>query len=63
MQRTRLEEVILKVKMLKLGKAQPFLETVLDPPDSETLKLSIEVNHNLSIVFKTYILFSRFYRL
>ena len=32
--RTRLEEVILKIKILELGKASYFLEKVMDSPES-----------------------------
>jgi ATP-dependent RNA helicase DHX36 len=44
MLRTRLDEVILQLKILQLGKTKPFLERVLDPPDSRAVALSIKVN-------------------
>lgn len=47
MQRTRLEEVVLQVKTLQLGKVVPFLETVLDPPNMKAVELSLQV----SIIF------------
>lgn len=43
MQRTRLEEVVLKAKMLQLGQVAPFLEKVMDPPDPKLVQLSLEV--------------------
>lgn len=48
MLRTRLEEVILNIKLLQLGKASPFLSKVLDPPNAKTVLLALEVRVNLS---------------
>jgi hypothetical protein len=44
MLRTRLDEVILQIKILQLGKAKPFLERVMDPPDPRAVELSIKVH-------------------
>lgn len=41
MLRTRLEEVILQAKILQLGKIEPFLQKVLDPPSPKAVKLSL----------------------
>jgi len=43
MLRTRLDEVILQIKILQLGRAKPFLERVMDPPDPRAVELSIKV--------------------
>lgn len=43
MLRTRLEEVILNIKLLQLGKAGPFLEKVLNPPNPKTVGVALEV--------------------
>jgi ATP-dependent RNA helicase DHX36 len=43
MLRSRLEEVILQLKILKLGSTRPFLSKVLDPPDPLAVNKSIEV--------------------
>ncbi|KAK6626795.1 hypothetical protein RUM44_009272 [Polyplax serrata] len=43
MQRTRLEEVILNAKTLQLGRVSPFLEKVMDPPDSKAVALSLKM--------------------
>lgn len=43
MLRTRLEEVILQIKILQLGKVSPFLERVLDPPNSKAVDLSLKL--------------------
>lgn len=44
MLRTRLDEVILQIKILQLGKTKPFLERVMDPPDPRAVELSIKVH-------------------
>nr|XP_014276577.1 ATP-dependent RNA helicase DHX36-like isoform X2 [Halyomorpha halys] len=41
MLRTRLEEVILQAKILQLGKVEPFLQKVLDPPSPKAVTLSL----------------------
>jgi len=41
--RSRLEEVVLQIKILELGDAKQFLRKVLDPPNEETVSLSIEL--------------------
>ena len=43
MLRTRLEEVILKIKILELGKSKAFLEKVLDPPHETNVQRAIEL--------------------
>lgn len=43
MLRTRLDEVILQIKILQLGRTKPFLERVMDPPDPRAVELSIKV--------------------
>ncbi|CAL4148794.1 unnamed protein product, partial [Meganyctiphanes norvegica] len=45
MLRTRLEEIILHIKILKLGLAKPFLSKVLQPPDEEVVDSSIKMLH------------------
>ncbi|KAI5748861.1 hypothetical protein M8J76_002685 [Diaphorina citri] len=42
-QRTRLDEVVLKAKMLQLGKIAPFLQKLLDPPDPASVQLSLKL--------------------
>ena len=46
--RTRLEDVILTIKMLQLGKAEEFLNLVMDKPDSKVVKTSIELLKRLN---------------
>ncbi|XP_072745006.1 ATP-dependent DNA/RNA helicase DHX36 [Anoplolepis gracilipes] len=43
MLRTRLEEVILQIKILQLGKAKEFLASVMDPPDLKAIDLSLNL--------------------
>lgn len=43
MLRTRLEEVILQIKILQLGKAKSFLASVMDPPDMKAIDLSLDL--------------------
>ncbi|CAL7947300.1 unnamed protein product [Xylocopa violacea] len=43
MLRTRLEEVILQIKILQLGKARAFLASVMDPPDLKAIDLSLNL--------------------
>jgi len=47
MLRTRLDEVILQIKVLQLGRTKPFLERVMDPPDPRAVELSIKVCYNM----------------
>nr|XP_037281497.1 LOW QUALITY PROTEIN: ATP-dependent DNA/RNA helicase DHX36-like [Rhipicephalus microplus] len=42
MLRTRLETLILKIKILKLGSAEAFLQKAINPPSSEALHLSLQ---------------------
>ncbi|KAG7209519.1 hypothetical protein KM043_015604 [Ampulex compressa] len=48
MARTRLENVILQIKMLQLGQAKQFLATVLDPPASKAIDVSIDLLRSLN---------------
>ncbi|XP_025987065.2 ATP-dependent DNA/RNA helicase DHX36 [Solenopsis invicta] len=48
MLRTRLEEVILQIKILQLGKVEEFLVTVMDPPDPKAIHLSLELLQTLN---------------
>jgi len=50
MLRTRLDEVILQIKILQLGRTTPFLERVMDPPDPRAVELSIKLLENLNAV-------------
>lgn len=43
MLRTRLEEIILSIKLLQMGKSAPFLNRVMDPPDPNAISLALEV--------------------
>lgn len=48
MLRTRLEEVILQIKILQLGNAKEFLVNVMDPPDVKTIDLSLDLLRTLN---------------
>ncbi|XP_071653417.1 ATP-dependent DNA/RNA helicase DHX36 [Temnothorax longispinosus] len=52
MLRTRLEEVILQIKILQLGKVKEFLATVMDPPDLRAIDLSLELLETLNALDK-----------
>ncbi|KAH1010155.1 ATP-dependent DNA/RNA helicase DHX36 [Dendroctonus ponderosae] len=41
--RKRLEDVILLLKMMQLGDAESFLAKLMDPPEAETVKSSLQV--------------------
>lgn len=43
MLRSRLDEVIIRIKMLQLGAASPFLNKVMNPPDPLAVSHSLEV--------------------
>ena len=47
MLRSRLDQVILQIKILQLGKAYPFLASVMDPPDSKAVELSLDLLRKL----------------
>lgn len=51
MLRSRLDEVIMKVKMLQLGSVRPFLNRVMNPPDPLAVNHSLEVSFCLSFNF------------
>ncbi|XP_017788044.1 PREDICTED: ATP-dependent RNA helicase DHX36-like [Habropoda laboriosa] len=48
MLRTRLEEVILQIKILQLGKSKAFLSSVMDPPNVKAIDLSLELLRSLN---------------
>ncbi|XP_034188287.1 ATP-dependent DNA/RNA helicase DHX36 [Osmia lignaria lignaria] len=48
MLRTRLEEVILRIKILQLGKARSFLDSVMNPPNWEAIDLSLNLLRTLN---------------
>lgn len=48
MLRTRLEEVILQIKILQLGRVKPFLSTVMDSPDLKAIDLSLDLLEKLN---------------
>ncbi|XP_043788286.1 ATP-dependent DNA/RNA helicase DHX36-like [Apis laboriosa] len=48
MLRARLEEVILQIKILQLGKARTFLASVMDPPSSKAIDLSLDLLQTLN---------------
>lgn len=48
MLRTRLEEVILQIKILQLGKVEEFLASVMDPPDLKAITLSLDLLRTLN---------------
>lgn len=48
MLRTRLEEIILQIKILQLGKVKEFLATVMDPPDLRAIHLSLNLLETLN---------------
>ena len=47
MQRMRLEELILRVKILKLGRVDVFLRHVPEPPDPRTVQISLDLLQTL----------------
>lgn len=52
MLRTRLEEVILQIKILQLGKVKEFLASVMDPPDLKAIDLSLDLLRTLNALDK-----------
>ena len=48
--RTRLDEVILKLKFLQLGKVETFLNEMMNPPDIKTIKMSLNFLENLNAI-------------
>lgn len=46
--RTRLEDVILMMKVLQLGKAEPFFMRLLDPPDPSAVTVSLDLLKRLN---------------
>ena len=45
--RTRLEELCLQIKLLKLGMIYPFIEKAMQTPSLEALQRSVECLHDL----------------
>ncbi|XP_034231091.1 ATP-dependent DNA/RNA helicase DHX36-like [Thrips palmi] len=50
MLRSRLDEVIIKIKMLQLGAASPFLDKVLNPPDPLAVTHSLELLRLMNVL-------------
>lgn len=46
--RTRLEDVLLMIKILQLGKAEPFLERLLDAPNPAAVAVSLDLLKQLN---------------
>lgn len=49
-QRKRLEEVILQIKVLGLGNVNNFLGRVMDPPEKESIDLSLDLLRSLNAI-------------
>ena len=49
-QRKRLEDVILQIKVLGLGSAQKFTEKVMNPPDPRAVSLSLDLLRSLNAI-------------
>jgi ATP-dependent RNA helicase DHX36 len=47
MLRTKLEEVVLQIKILEFGRASSFLSRVMEPPDDRAVELAIEMLVNI----------------
>ena len=45
--RTRLEEICLQIKLLKLGSIEPFLQKAMQTPGPEAVHRSIELLHQI----------------
>ena len=56
MLRTRLEEVVLQIKILEFGLASSFLSRVLEPPDSKAVNLAIEMLVDINALDKDELL-------
>ncbi|KAH0534883.1 ATP-dependent DNA/RNA helicase DHX36 [Cotesia glomerata] len=50
MLRTPLEKIILKVKVLLLGRVDVFLGSVIDPPDDKAIKIALNLLRNLNAI-------------
>jgi ATP-dependent RNA helicase DHX36 len=48
--RSRLDEVILQVKLLELGSCAAFLGRLLDPPDPRAIQLSLQLLETINAV-------------
>lgn len=59
-QRTRLEEIILHIKILKLGSVRPFLSKIMMPPDSSVVEISLQVIISFYLIF-LFIIFPLIY--
>ena len=53
MLRTPLEELVLQIKVLKLGKVIPFLQKAIEPPEEKAVHNALQCLHEL---VNTYIL-------
>jgi len=49
-QRSRLDEVVLQIKILELGTVSKFLEQTLDPPDPRAIQFSMELLQTMSAI-------------
>ena len=47
MLRTPLEELVLQIKILKLGRALPFLQKAIEPPKEEAVQNAIQCLRDL----------------
>jgi len=56
MMRTSLEEVILQAKILQVGMVTPFLEKVMNPPETKTLEVALKVCYGLFYIIKCTII-------
>jgi len=55
MMRTSLEEVILQAKILQVGMVTPFLEKVMNPPETKALEVALKVNNDLLYIITCYV--------
>ena len=54
MLRTRLEELCLQVKIMKLGLVEPFVQKAMQPPSMVALKQSLDVLRDLVSKLKPF---------
>ena len=55
MLRTRLEEVVLQIKILELGRASSFLSRVLEPPSEDSIRDAVVIFMILARYFTTIV--------
>ena len=53
MLRTRLEDLCLQIKLLKLGKVEPIVQKAIEPPSMEALHASLEMLRDIVSILKT----------